>query len=169
MKRIAALVLLFASAASAQTVFPVISEYGKKANGSFQLENNTLLPLAVTIEAYNFSVDKTGKHMRKLDSTTHIQLSETSMRMGPKETREISYRLKCDVLPCEVSILSGMVVGHTQGDKDHPVMQVRLILDHTIYLCAKAKGCRSGIISASGYQGPLTPQPTEAKVSSPAK
>src|ERR1700733_14969276 len=108
MKMVAVLVLLFASVASAQTVFPVTSEYGKKANGSFLIQNNTILPQAVTIEAYNFFIDKTGRHNRKLDSTTHIQLSETSMRMGPKETHEISYRIKCDVLPCEVLIKSGM-------------------------------------------------------------
>jgi hypothetical protein len=162
-----AVALLFLSlclcpTAKNQTISPIHAEFGKKAVGSFNYTNDTLQPMAVTLESYNFSIDKDGQHLRPLDSTTHIQLSETSARLGPKETHEFAYKLTCDVLPCEVSVLIGGVVGHTQGDKDHPVMQIRLILDHAIYLCLKAKGCRAGIIAASGYKGPQTPStPTE--------
>jgi hypothetical protein len=89
MIRTAIAILLLAGSvnvAGAQTISPMVQEYGKKANGTFLLTNNTVQPLATTIEAYSFSVDKIGKHLRALDSTAHVQLSETSARLAPKET-----------------------------------------------------------------------------------
>jgi hypothetical protein len=163
MNRVAIIVLLLAGlvgsagAAGAQTISPIVQEYGKKANGTFLLTNNTVQPLAVTIEAYSFSVDKAGKHLRPLDSTVHLKLSETSARLAPKETHEVDYKIRCDSYPCLVTLLSGMVVGHTQGDKDHPVFQVRLILEHVVYLCEKQKGCRTGVLNSAGYTGPMAP------------
>jgi hypothetical protein len=154
MKRIAALILFAASVANAQTIAPITSEYGKKANGSFQIQNNTLLPLTVTVESYSVTLDKSGRQLHPLLSTSHVRLSQTSARLGPKEIYEFSYHIACDTLPtpCLVTFLSGMIVGHTQGDKDHPVMQVRVILDHAVYICAKEKNCRADVIKASGYQ-----------------
>ena len=152
------LLLTAAGSASAQTLSPIVQEYGKKANGSFLLQNNTVQPLAVTIEAYSFSVDAKGKHVRPLDSTVEVKLSETSARLGPKETHEIDYAIRCQSFPCLVEFLNGMVVGHTQGDKDHPVFQVRLVLEHVVYVCEKRqKSCRASVLAAAGYGGPTAP------------
>jgi hypothetical protein len=168
MNHFAIIVLLFAGSVNvawAQTLSPMVGEYGKKANGTFLLTNNTVVPLAVTIEAQSFSVDKMGKHLRPLDSTTHVQLSETSARLAPKEIHEVNFKIRCDVYPCLVTFLSGMVVGHTQGDKDHPVFQVRLILEHVAYVCSKAKNCRKDVLAAAGYDGPTAPIHDQATAS----
>ena len=162
--RIATMVLLIASAssaASAQTVSPILNECGKKCSGTFTIQSNVLIPMAVTVEPYSFSLDKAGKHLRPLDSTTHVKLSETSARLGPKETHEFSYKIICDSLPCSVAFLSGMIVGHTQVSQDNPVLAIRLILDHSVYACARQKNCRKSIIAASGYTGPTATTPKE--------
>ena len=160
MQRIAIAILLLAASASmagAQTISPLAQEYGKRAAGTFLLTNNTVVPLAVTIEARSFSVDKVGKHLRPLDSTAHVQLSETSARLAPKETHEVDYKIRCDVYPCLVTFLAGMTVGHTQASGNNPVFQVRLILEHVVYLCEKSKGCRAQVLAAAGYEGPTAP------------
>lgn len=152
MKRIAILILSVAGVAGAQTISPVTAECGRKCSGSFTIQSNALVPMVVTVEPYSFALDGNGKHFRPLDWTTRVQLSQTSARLGPKETHEFSYRIRCDLLPCEVSFLAGMVVGHTRGDRDHPVMQVRLILDHAVYVCEKARNCRKSVLDGSGYK-----------------
>lgn len=155
--------------AKSQQISPLVEEYSKKARGTFLLTNNTVQPLAVTIEARSFSVDKAGKHLRPLDSTTHLQLSETSTRLAPKETHEVNYKIRCDAYPCLVTFLSGMVVGHTKGDKDHPVFQVRLILEHVVYMCEKQKGCRASVLTSAGYTGPTAPIHDQAKTIAASK
>jgi hypothetical protein len=137
--------LAFASGIFAQTMSPAVAEYGKKANGSFKLQNNTLQPVAVVIEPFSFSVDKDGQHFRKLDATVHLDLSQTSARLGPKEIHEFSYKVKCDVLPCTFSLLTGMIIGHTQDG-----LAVRVILPHVVYICEKQKDCRAGVLRAAG-------------------
>ena len=108
--------------------------------------------MVVTVEAYNFSLDSKGQHFRAVDSTTHVTLSETSARLGPKEIREINFRIKCDVLPCEVGLLASMIVGKTQTQDGTPGIQVRLALEHTVYVCEKSKDCRRGILDDAGLQ-----------------
>jgi hypothetical protein len=81
-------------------------------------------------------------------AATSVTLSETSARLSPRETHEFSYKISCAQMPCEISFLSSMIVGHTaQG------LQIRVILDSAVYVCTKSKGCRAGIIAASGYAG----------------
>lgn len=142
--------LLFLSASLAptaynQTVSPITAQYGRKANGSFQIQNNTVQPMVVSLEVYSFSLDSKGQHFRKLDDSTHVTLSETSARLSPKEIHEFTYRMVCQTAPCEVSILSGMIVGKTQEG-----IQVRLVLPHSVYMCEKAKRCREQILQDAG-------------------
>lgn len=140
------IVLLFTSGvAHCQTISPVVSEYGKKAAGSFLVQNNTLSPMAVVVESYSWSADSTGQHFRKLDPSVHVELSETSARLSPKEIHQFDYKVKCDQLPCTFSFLAGMIVGHTADG-----MQVRLILPHTVYVCDKQKDCRRHVLDSFG-------------------
>lgn len=145
MKRILAMVLLVAGVAGAQTMSPIVQECGRKCSGSFTVTNNTLVPMAVTIETYSSSFNSSGQAFRPLDPTVHVSLSETSSRLSPREAHEFSYHVKCDQLPCTFSFLAGMVVGRTEQG-----LQVRVILPHSIYSCDKVKNCRKGILTQAG-------------------
>jgi hypothetical protein len=103
------------------------------------------------VEAYSFGLDSKGQHFRSLDNSTHVTLSETSARLGPLETREFNFKIHCDVLPCEVGLLASMVMGHTE-DTGTGVIQVRLALEHTVYVCDKSKNCRRHTLDEAGLQ-----------------
>jgi hypothetical protein len=149
----AILILIFsASAARSQTISPLVTECGKKCVGSFTVQNNAVIPMVTTVEAYSFGLDSKGQHFRSLDSTAHVTLSETSARLGPKEIREFNYKIRCDALPCEVGILASMVVGHTQAQDGSPGIQVRLALEHCVYVCDKSKNCRRSLLDEAGLQ-----------------
>jgi hypothetical protein len=149
---IAALALLFIAAPShSQTIQPLIQECNRKCSGSFSITNNAVIPMAATIEAFQFSLDSKGQHFRSLD-TAHVSLSDTSARLGPRETREINYKIRCDAVPCEVAILTTMVLGNTKNSSGTGTIQVRLALQETIYSCEKSKGCRRSILDEAGLQ-----------------
>jgi hypothetical protein len=138
--------LFFGLSVSAQTVSPVIVECGKKCNGAFSVTNNGLTPLAVTVEARSFSMDTQGHATyRTLDAAADLKLDEGSARIAPKGTHTFSYQLKCSAVPCSVTLLSSMVVGHTTDG-----IWVRLQLPHTVYACEKQKNCRKSVREAAG-------------------
>src|SRR5260370_19020694 len=98
MKKIVLLVLLelllFLLSCAAQTVSPVISEFkGKTAKGEFNVTNNGLKPLDVTVEPLSFSVDKDGQpHYRPLDvATTHLKMDSFSVRVGVRQSHTFFY------------------------------------------------------------------------------
>jgi hypothetical protein len=132
---------------SAQTVSPVIVQTaiktGSVVQGSFWIHNEGMIPLNVSIEPKSFSADENGKpSFRSLDPAIHVRLSEMSGRVGPKSSREFSYAIQCEQLPCWLSIYSTMVVGHTdQG------VAVAIHLPHTIYLTDKNNALRKADVS----------------------
>lgn len=72
--------------AVAQTISPVIVEYREKAQGKFQLTNDSDFPLFVVLEPQSFSVDKGGNPtFRPLDPGIHVSLSTMSFRLAPKQ------------------------------------------------------------------------------------
>jgi uncharacterized protein (UPF0212 family) len=150
MKKLLVLALLepwfFGLSVAAQTVSPVIVECGKKCNGAFSVTNNGLTPLAVTVEARSFSMDTQGHATyRTLDEAADLKLDEGSARIAPKGTHTFSYQLKCSAVPCSVTLLSSMVVGHTADG-----IWVRVQLPHTVYACEKQKDCRKSVRAAAG-------------------
>ncbi len=156
---LAVVVMLFAVAgASSQTISPLIVEGtvkpGETAQGSFSVQNDGVIPLNVTLEMKSFSVDRNGSPIfRSLDPSIHVKLSEMSGRVGPKASREFSYKIKCDLLPCNLSIYASMVVGHTdQG------VAVRVLLPHTIYITDKNNPLRKADVAVTWTS------PTEAVI-----
>lgn len=148
----AILVLIFsASAVRSQTISPLVSECSRKCSGSFTLENNAVIPLVATIQAFQFTLDSKGQHFRALD-TAHVILSDSSARLGPRETREINYKIRCDEPKCGVAILATMVVGSTKNSSGTGTIQVRLALQETVYVCDKSKNCRRSILDEAGLQ-----------------
>ncbi|MGH9505058.1 MAG: hypothetical protein ACRD20_19565 [Terriglobales bacterium] len=141
------LMFLFAVPAFAQSVSPVVSEYGKKARGEFSVTNVGILPMSTTVESYSFSINPvTGQSVyRPLDPGVEVELSEGSARISPKEEHAFLYSVKCANLPCAVSFLTGSIVGRTTEG-----FALRLILNHNVYLCQKANGCRASVRKANG-------------------
>ncbi len=129
--------LTFATAVQSQTISPPVVELQARHNtvsGSFIVANQTLFPMAVAFEPFSL---KPGIHpeFRKLDSSVHLELSSSSVRLGPKQALSISYRITSDSLPAYLTIYASFS-GLRQ--REAPIV---LKLPHTIWLCEK-RGCR---------------------------
>lgn len=146
-KVIAILVVVWAACAAAQTVSPVVMEYGKKANGSFTMKNNGLQAQIVTIQVMSFSVGASAPALRLLDAGVHVDLSEMSARVQPGQDHEFTYRITCDAYPCPVMFLAGITNGRTTDG-----VAVRLVLSHAAYVCQRAKNCRADMLRAAGVE-----------------
>jgi hypothetical protein len=131
-----------ATAASAQTISPVIQEYSEKADGRFQLYNDTDVPLTVVVEPHSFAVDSTGKAtFRKLDPDVHVQLSATSFRLAPRQTYFVFYKATADKLPNWFCIYA-TVTGTTTASG----IKLSLELPHTVYLLTHKQAAQSDVI-----------------------
>jgi hypothetical protein len=124
----------------AQTVRPVIDENivqgpGKKAKGKIEYVNDTLQPLAVTLDTQSFSVSDTGQmSYRPLESNIHVKFSTTSFRIPPRQSYLVFYEASADAVP------SWFVVYATfAGYKERTAegLKIQLLLPHTIYLLPK--------------------------------
>jgi hypothetical protein len=147
MKRALAILLMWAACAAAQTVSPVVMEYGKKANGSFTMKNNGLQAQIVTVQVMSFSVGASAPALRPLDAGVNVDLSEMSARVQPGQDHEFTYRITCDVYPCPVMFLVGITNGHTADG-----IAVRLVLSHAAYVCERVKNCRADMLRAAGVE-----------------
>jgi hypothetical protein len=145
------LVLFFlAWAVSAQSVSPLVAEGGKgKAKGEFVVTNNSVQPLVVTIQALSFKLTNDGHTVYlPLDVKSVALLSETSARVGAKQTHSFGYRVEClSTEPCLICFLPRMVsVQHVTSG-----MQLGIIIPHSVYLCPdSAKHCRDRVRRAAG-------------------
>jgi hypothetical protein len=129
----AALALIPGKGMRAQTIEPVISEYTGKADGKFELTNNTLMPMAVVLEPKSFSIGPNGKGMfRPLDATTHVDLSTMSVVLEPQQTYYVFYKAHADVLPAWFTVYA-VFSPVKKGDQ----INVRVMLPHTVYLYQK--------------------------------
>lgn len=125
--------LLLGSCVIAQTVQPVISEYGTKADGMFTLTNGTLTPMVVVMEPKSFSITPDGQGVfRTLDKDIHVELSAMSARLEPGQTYYVFYKAHADQLPAWFTVYS------TFSSLQHePGMDLRIMLPHTVYLYQK--------------------------------
>lgn len=125
--------LMMGVRAFSQTVSPVIVEYKVKAEGRFDLTNNTLTPLAVVLEPKSFSITPDGNGVyRPLDPNLHLKLSSMSFRIDPGQTYYVFYSAKADQLPAWFTVYAVFSsVQHTAG------LDVRILLPHTVYIYPK--------------------------------
>jgi hypothetical protein len=122
--------LVLAPLAPAQTISPVIVEYPDKADGRFQLYNDSLIPLTVVVEAHSFSVDSEGKAtFRKLDPGLRVQLSTTSFRLAPKQTYYVFYKATTETYPNWFCIYATVT-----GPTTPTGLKLALELPHTVYM-----------------------------------
>jgi hypothetical protein len=127
-------------AALAQTVSPVVVEYrGGAAAGSFDLTNDGLTPLVVTLEAKSFAIDRDGRgEFRRLDAGTHVSFSETSLRLPPHSRRTIYYKASAEAYPAWFSVYAMF-----HGLPRQNGMNVQLELPHTVYLLGDGRRAKA--------------------------
>lgn len=125
----------FSGMCGAQTVRPLIDEFGNPAKGRVEYVNDASVPLNVVVEAKSFSVNEKGEiSYRPLDSNIHLKLSATSFRIPPQQSYFLFYEASSDVAPAWFVIygsFSGFAVRTAEG------MNVRVQLPHTVYLLPK--------------------------------
>ena len=138
----AAGLVVLAVSASAQTVSPVIVEYREKASGSFQIYNDSFVPLAVMLEPRSFSVDDEGQPtFRPLDPEVSVRLSETSFRVGPQQTYTVFYRAQSTRLPAWFTIYASITGPQTPNG-----IKLVLELPHTVYLLTRQPLPREAVV-----------------------
>lgn len=147
-RSLATLLLLLAATASAgaQTLRPILSEFRGKANGRFELVNDTFSPVSVVLETKSFTVTEDGEiQYRPLDPEIKIRFSSTSFRILPKQSYVVTYQATATKFPSYFVVyasFSGLPVRTSSG------MNIRLMLPHTVYLLGK-KDARKAEISVA--------------------
>lgn len=148
--------LVIASAATSQTISPVIVEYPERARGSFQIRNDSFVPITVVLEPKSFSVDAQGEPVyRPLDPEIRVELSAKSFRVGAEQTYTVFYKAQSERVPAWFTIYAA-VTGPTtpQG--------IKLILElpHTVYLLTRQPlESQSVVVHRAGR---LSPRPQVA-------
>jgi hypothetical protein len=134
MSSLAAVLLLFCFATGrAQGVSPSVVQYTAAAEGSFLVTNDGLTPLFVTIDTHSFSVDADSNAVfSPLDKGIHLELSQTSLRVPPRQQRTVYYKASADHYPAWFSVYANF-----SGLPRHNGLNVQLSLPHTVYLLAR--------------------------------
>ncbi|SNS32722.1 hypothetical protein SAMN05421770_101513 [Granulicella rosea] len=114
----------------AQTVQPLIAEYKAHGEGRFEVTNNSLTPMVVLLEPRSFTITPEGKGIyRELDSTIHVDLSTSSLKLAPHQTAYVFYKADSEMLPAWFTIYATFSSPvHTAG------LDMRIMLPHTVYL-----------------------------------
>ncbi len=121
---------LSADRAHSQNVSPIIAEYTVKAAGSFEVTNSSIAPSIVVLEPKSFKIHEDGEgEFRDLDASIHLELSTTSLRLEPKQSARIFYKVTADNVPAWLCIYASF-----SPVKKKEGINVRMMLPHTIYL-----------------------------------
>jgi len=125
-----------ASAAAAQAISPMITEYrisaGAKVKGTFEVRNPTLLPVRVVLEPLSFSVDSKGDPAyRKLDEGVRVRFAATSFRIAPRQNYTVGYEIESDRLPAWFTVYATIAAANVE------TVKVALKLPHTVYVLPK--------------------------------
>jgi len=122
--------LPWSSPARAQQVSPVIQEYRNRGEGKLTVTNNTLEPMIVIFEPKSFSISPDGHGIfRALDPTTHVSLSEKSVKLQPLQSSTIYYKAEAESYPAWFTIYSTFSPARAGS-----TLNVRIQLPHTVYL-----------------------------------
>ena len=152
MKTFIVLFFCLASTLSAQTISPLLSEFGKKASGSFIVRNNGIRPMMVSLEKRGFLISAKGEAtLIPLPAGIEIQVGATSATVPPKGTHTFYYKMTCAQLPCHAQILALFSAGERTADG----MKLAFGLPTVIYVCEKKKNCRLNTLRSYGYDPTL--------------
>jgi P pilus assembly chaperone PapD len=134
---LAALAVVAASSAHAQTIAPLVSEYQREARGRVEITNNGDVPLNVVLQPKGFSVDEAGE-MRDEPFPAHVEvtLSAMSFRLPPRQSRFVFYEAKTNRAPAWF-VLYAVLSGYPQ--RDFSGINVELELPHVVYILPREK------------------------------
>ena len=94
--RLMILFLVFVGCAGAQTIAPVTVEGKNPLKGQFTATNNQLKEILVTVSPYSVEVQNSKVIYKPLGfGQAGVKLSESSFRLGPKQSRVILYQVTC--------------------------------------------------------------------------
>lgn len=138
----------------AQTISPVIVEYQQKADGRFQVTNDSDTPLAVVLEPESFRVDSKGNPtFYPLDPAIHLDLSSSSFRLAPHQTYMVFYKATADRLPAWFTIYATV-----SGKRTEQGIQVAIHLPHTVYLLTKKQMGSESVVWSKAEFSPSSGQ-----------
>jgi hypothetical protein len=146
----------------AQTVSPLIDENvvggpGKKARGKIEYVNDSLQPLAVTLDTQSFTVSDIGEmQYRPLDPAIHVKFSTSSFRIQPKQSYLVFYEAEADAVPSWF-VAYATFAGYKERTSEG--LKIQLMLPHTVYLLPKGQAKRSDLVIKTAEF-----RPTEQKV-----
>lgn len=124
--------VLYASAAGAQTIRPLIAEFQREARGRVELVNDSDRPLNVIVEPRGFSVDDKGEMQDEpLPSHVHVKLSAMSFRLPPRQSRFVFYEATTDRAPAWFVLYANLTGFPTRGVTN---LNVQLELPHIVYI-----------------------------------
>jgi hypothetical protein len=120
-----------------------LSEYRGEASGTFQLVNNSFLPVNVVLEPHSFDVSENGEiTYRPLDPGIHVKFATTSFRIQPKQSYLVAYKAKADALPAWFVVYATMS-GFPQRTSSGLAVAVQL--PHTIYILPKKDAAKQEV------------------------
>ena len=144
---ILAMVIALAVTLAAQSVRPTVVEYTGATEGQYDVVNESLLPVFVTVEAKSFTIDKDGvAKFAPLNPSIHLQMSETSLRVPPHGRRTVFYKASADAYPawfCVYSSFSGLP---RRGS-----VNIAVDMPHTVYLLGRGDA-KQGDIAMEGLR-----------------
>lgn len=154
--RLFACCLFLAGSLPGQTVQPLIMEYTGKGSGSLVVTNSSFSNVAVILEPQSFRIDPDGKGIyRPLDPAIHLQLSATSLRLGPRESQSVFYKVTADTLPAWFTIYATFAPLHPG-----PGVNLHVMLPHTVYLYSKRPLGREDVRVEAPVYDPVAHQVT---------
>jgi hypothetical protein len=118
----------------AQSIAPPIAEYrGNKAEGMFEVRNNTDDSMAVVLATQSFIVNEHGiVQYRPLDKGIQIKMGASSFVLRPHDNRIIFYKASFPISPASFSIIATVTKAkQTEG------VRINYILPHMIYVYQK--------------------------------
>ena len=112
------------------------------------MTNSGIIPVALTFEAKVLSQADGNLVLTDLDpAQIQIKLHQTSARVEPHSSRTFDYDIKCD--RCAVVLFASVTpIQKIKADPDTPTMKVVMHFGESIYVCDKAKGCRTSFLDA---------------------
>jgi hypothetical protein len=141
---LALLLTAFVPCSHSQGISPLVTELkaGKKdTKTAIHLINASVFPLTAVLEPHRLTFDNGKASILPLDSGIHLKLSETTLKIPPKQTRDVLISVSCDILPCAFTLTSIFQGAHTLDG-----IGIRVSLGSAYYVCTKQKGCRDLIM-----------------------
>lgn len=128
----AAMLVVLAPSAAAQTIRPLVLEHLREGRGRFEVVNDSDRPLNVVLEPRGFTVGEDGQ-MRDAPMPPGVRLafSATSFRLPPRQSRFVFYEANADRLPAWFVVYANLT-GYPA--REFSGMNVQLELPHIVYL-----------------------------------